>query len=724
MIKKLLLTKSYSSILNLTCVMNHLKLFKKMAMVVLVTMVGAASKLNAQTCPTSDEVTITIVAEPTITTSGDVTVCVGGGGTITSTPAGGAGTCVIRWEKRTGGSTGTWATIASNANETISGNNLVVANVAETTEYRAFYECDGVGCDAQPSNITTVTVMPDLAIQSAIADRTICVGGDGTLTFNVTGGTGTISYEWQVQNGTNWDPAPGANATSNTYVADNTTPGTKRYRVRATATGNDCNATTFSEATVTVVEDMVLTMSNPIIECIGSNQQLTVTIQGGINPTIVWQESNSATGPFTDVSPAQTGTTFTPPNAAANVGTKFYQAVVTSTGSGCAAPTPIPVRVQVLDVISVTAQPEPIVECVGGNQTLTPTLTGISGAVEYQWQVSDDGNAPWDNVAGATAATFTPPNAQANVGVKHYRLAVRHTGSDCQDVYSLPTRVEVVPDLSLSADIADIVECIDGNQPLTIVVAGGSNLTYNWEVLNGTTWEAAPGASTASNTYVPPSNVDGTKRYRVRVSSASQGCEAITSREANVTVNPDISITTPVAGFTECIGGTQALSVVATGGTSPLSYQWYEVIAGTPTIIAGQTSTSFTPESTTAGTRTYQVRIRSANHDPNASPTDGCGDVFSTPVTVTVVPRPVVTVSVPPAAICVGGTVTLTATQQAGTGTGTCTFQWQRPDAGGVYQDVPGETNPTYTIPTNQTGAAGEIKVKAKLVCSGNGCCN
>ncbi|NJN34690.1 MAG: hypothetical protein HC817_11010 [Saprospiraceae bacterium] len=378
--------------------------------------------------------------------------------------------------------------------------------------------------------------------------------------------------------------------------------------------------------------------------------------------------------------------------------------------------------VQVLDVISVTVQPQPIVECVGGNQVLNPTLAGISGAVTYQWQVSDDGSTGWANAPGASnQATYTPPNAAVNTGVKFYRLAVRHTGSDCADIFSTPARVEVVPDLSLTADIVDIVECIDGTKQLEIVVAGGSNLTYTWEMYNGTTWVAAPGASTASNTYTPSSVADGTTRYRVTVASSSAGCDAVPSREATVTVNPDIAVTTAPVGFTECINGTQALTVAATGGTAPLAYQWGEVIGGAFTPISGQTGTSFTPESATAGTRSYQVRIRSAN---NADADASCGEVLTTPVEVIVVPKPVVTVSVPPAAICVGGSVTLTASQQSGTGTGTCTFQWQKPDAGGVYQDIPGETNPTYTLPSNQTGTPGTVNVRAKLVCSGNGCCN
>ncbi len=697
-----------------------------MAMVVLVTMAGFASKLNAQTCPTSAEVTIQIVAEPTVTTAGNVTVCVGGGGTITATPAGGAGTCSLVWEKRTGGSSGTWATITSNANETITGNNLVVTNVAATTEYRATNVCDGVGCDGVPSTPTVVTVVPDLSITTALADKSICVGGDGTLTFAVTDGFGTISYEWETFNTTTnaWVAAPGAVASSATYQADNTTPGTKRYRVRATATGNDCNATTYSEATVTVIEDLVITMSTPIIECIGSNQALTVTVSGGLNPTIVWQESTSATGTFTDVSPAQTGTTFTPPNAAANVGTKFYQAVVTSTGSGCAAPTPVPVSVQVLDVIGITLSSTPIVECVGGNQVLTPNITGISGAVTYQWQVADPTATPpvWTNAPGTSnQATYTPPNAVTDAGVKLYRIAVRHTGSDCADIFSTPVRVEVVPDLSRTSDIADIVECIGGTKQLEIIVAGGSNLTYTWEMYNGTAWVAAPGASTASNTYTPSSAASGATRYKVTVASASAGCDAITSREATVTVNPDISVTTAPVGFTECIGGTQALSVVAEGGTAPLAYQWGTVAGGTFTPISGETGTSFTPPSTSAAITSYQVRIRSAN---NADVDASCGEVFTTPVNVEVVARPTVAVAAPPAALCIGGSVTLTATPSGGTGT--CVIYWQRPAASpaGSFEDIPGATGPTYTIPTTQTGTAGEVKVKARLQCSGNGCCN
>ena len=62
------------------------------------------------------------------------------------------------------------------------------------------------------------------------------------------------------------------------------------------------------------------------------------------------------------------------------------------------------------------------------------------------------------------------------------------------------------------------------------------------------------------------------------------------------------------SGFTECIDGTRSLSVTATGGTPSLTYQWYSNTSNSTsgsTLIGSATNATYTPPSSSAGTKYY-----------------------------------------------------------------------------------------------------------------------
>ncbi len=170
-----------------------------------------------------------------------------------------------------------------------------------------------------------------------------------------------------------------------------------------------------------------------------------------------------------------------------------------------------------------------------------------------------------------------------------------------------------------------------------------------------------------------------------------------------VTVNPSVSITTQPTDFTQCVGGTQSLSVIA---SNAVSYQWQSSPNNTTwTNISGQTSATYTPPSTTTGTTYYRVVANSAS----------CGSVNSNSATVVIVADPSVTVS-GGTTICNGGTATLTAT--VSNGTGTTTYQWQSSSDNSSFTNISGATNSTYTTSTLTTTTYYRVIVNQ----TGNGC--
>jgi large repetitive protein len=592
---------------NSTCVMNHLKFIQKAAVIALAVLAGSVSKVNAQTCPTSNEITVTVIPEATISISGAVTICSGGNATLTATPGGGTGTCTIAWQSSPDGTT--WTTIAGETATTLN-----LTGLTATTQYRAIYTCSGSGCDPITSNSQTITVNPDLSITTNLTDITECIGGTTALNVVVANGTGTITYAWfSSPDGTTWSPIAGATTSSHT-----------------------------------------------------------------------------------------------PPSATAGV--IFYRVVVSASGSGCDNVTSASSRVEIVPDLSVSTQPTDLNQCVGGTATINVAITGGTGTISYQWEESNDGTTGWTAVGGATSATYAPPSATA--GVKFYRAVISASGNGCGPTTSTAARVETIAVPTITAQPTDVTECVGGTLPISVTISGGTGtISYQWQSSpNGTSgWANIGGATSAS--YTPVSTADGTFYYRVIVSATGNGCGTVTSGTSTVTIVPDLVVSTQPADIDECVGGTVALTVATTGGTGTVTYQWEESNDGTTgwTAVAGATSASYTPPSATAGTKYYRAVVSASGN--------GCGPVTSGTATVIVRAKPTLVTTVSSGTICVGGTVTLNTVQTGGSGT--CTIQWQT-FSGGTWNDIPAATGTSYTTPP----LSADSQYRAKVTCTGNGCCN
>src|SRR5690606_2861618 len=107
---------------------------------------------------------------------------------------------------------------------------------------------------------------------------------------------------------------------------------------------------------------------------------------------------------------------------------------------------------------------------------------------------------------------------------------------------------------------------------------GSGLLDYQWqESPNGTSnWIPASGVGANTATFTPPSDVPGTTYYRVLITATGGGCGEALSDVAQAVILDDLEITTQPIDVNECVGGSNQMTVVASGGSGILTYQWQQ----------------------------------------------------------------------------------------------------------------------------------------------------
>ncbi len=212
---------------------------------------GACTPVN------SASTTMTVVADPSLTQPGNVTICKGGTTTLTTTASGGTGTNNFQWQYSANGSTG-WANVAdaSPTGFTYTGNatnSLVITGSGSETSGTNYYKCvltttvasGASGCNTETSSVAITTVDdPAWTSYSLPTPTALCVGGTVAFSVSITGGLGgTIS----------WIRSATAGGSGSTVTSgDAPAVGTWYYRPHYAPTGSGCNLADGTETTVVV----------------------------------------------------------------------------------------------------------------------------------------------------------------------------------------------------------------------------------------------------------------------------------------------------------------------------------------------------------------------------------------------------------------------------------------------------------------------------------------
>lgn len=145
----------------------------------------------------------------------------------------------------------------------------------------------------------------------------------------------------------------------------------------------------------------------------------------------------------------------------------------------------------------------------------------------------------------------------------------------------------------------------DGNQPDLVVVATGTNLSYQW-YRNGN-----PISGATSSTYIPTIGAGENGTYKCRVSNNGGFVDTNTITIVRYYQN---SITVQPASTTVVSNGSNdaVFSLTAIGMSSP-TYQWQEKLSGTFTNITDANSSSYTVNNVTPSDNQREFRCIVAN---------------------------------------------------------------------------------------------------------------
>jgi hypothetical protein len=525
----------------------------------------------------------------------------------------------------------------------------------------------------------------------------------------------TYTYQWQESSdaGLTWTDIAGATGTSYTPPAGFAG---KQVHAVVTATNTAGSAQATSPASAVILLGPPVNTVAPTLGGTAQDGKATTVAKGTwtggatITYTYQWQFTTDAGLTWNDIAGA-TGTSYTPP--AGWAGRQLRAVVIGVNADGTSqALSPAsavilanpPVN-SVLPTLSGTAQDGKALTVAKG------TWTGVATIVyTYQWQVTTDGGATWNDIAGAIGTSYTPP---AGFAGKQVQAIVTATNGDGSAEASSPISAVILANPPVNTVPPSLSGTAQDGKALTVAKGTWTGVativyTYQWQMSTdgGTTWTDIAGATGTS--YTPPAGWAGRQvRAIVTATNGDGSAQATSPASAVIIANPPVNTVAPTLGGTAQDG--KAITVAKgtwTGiATITYTYQWQVSTDGgaTWTDIAGATGTSYTPPAGWAGRQVHAI-VTATNGDGSAQATS--------PTSAVILANPPVNTVLPTLSGTAQDGLAMTAAKGTWTGIATITYayQWQVSTDGGLtWDDIPGATGTSYTPPAGFAGK--EVRV-------------
>jgi gliding motility-associated-like protein len=449
---------------------------------------------------------------------------------------------------------------------------------AGTFEYFVELSLSGSGCNMVTSGLAQIVVIQDPVISIASASQNYCQFNSNVLpiTSNVTGGTGTVSYQWYRNNvNSNSNGVLINGSTSPDYTPPVNTVGTVYYYCVITQSGSNCGNVsnvipiqTYLPASITSLPFQTQAL------CIGGNvSSLNVTYINGI-PGATYQWYNNTTNNPTGGTAIAGATTNTYAPGSSIAGNYYYYCIISFPNGSCSDLISSIANVQIYNDPVITVQPVDGLDVCAESLLSSPYSVQVSGGVgSFNVQWYDITNNILTTIPDANQLTYNP--TPINVpGTYDYFANITYAASGCNAVNSDTISLVIYP-LPHVNSIADFTICnvntftvnIGTDIPANYVWVGTDNPNVSGEVFLPQT------SSVISNTLTNNSTSPQTVTYTITPTSWPEGCQGPDSTFI-VTVMPDITMTFP--STLEICSGSSVNAILS--ANVPSIFSWFTSI--------------------------------------------------------------------------------------------------------------------------------------------------
>jgi hypothetical protein len=503
----------------------------------------------------------------------DSTICDGANATFTITATG--TNITYRWQVNAGSGFANISNGGMYSNATTNTLMLTAANVAMSGyQYRCIVS--GTCSPNDTSAIVTLTVNSLPAIVNQPQSMTICEFDNANFGVDATG-TG-LTYQWQVLTGNVFvdltNTGVYTDVTADTMHITSAPASMHGAQYRCIVSGT-CLPQVISTIITLSVKTSPVVISQPedSIICDGGDAGFNVAVTGTA-PIYQWQV-NDGTG-FTNIS---NGGMYTGANTtdltvtAIPVGMDGYLYRCVISGDCTPNDTSDAALLTVNLPAAITSQPTNSTVCETTNTTFNVQATGAN--LQYQWQLND-GTGFTDllnggNYQNVNASTLDVINATPAMHSYQYRCII--TGSCLPAATSSAAILLINTAPNITTEPVNKAIC-PGSQTTFNVVATGTNITYQWQVDNGSGYvdlvnSSVYGGVTSNTLAVTPNSVMNGYKYRCVIIGT---CLPDTvTKEVTLTVHPTVIPTIALDEVRSCKGDSITLTAFPASG---ITYQW------------------------------------------------------------------------------------------------------------------------------------------------------
>lgn len=565
-----------------------------------------------------------------------------------------------------------------------------------------------------PLNSQLLTVYKNMSIVTQPTDQAVNTCTDAKFNFSATGST--VTYKWQVNSGSGFTNLSNDGNHSGVFTPTLTVisvPPTKNgYKYRCIASSLCTPNDTSNVVTLSVPPS--LSSLQDKTACTGGDADISINASTNINHNFTRWQVNSGSG-FVNIvtgSPySVTNTTYSSTLNIKNVSPAMngyqYRCYIQGTCYAGYSDTST-LFVNSTTTFTITSQPTPNISvCVGDNPNFT--VTAIGTGQTYQWQ-SDNGTGVYTNItdnltySGSQNSVLNIANISNTFSGYQYKCIVSNSGS-CY-VSSSIAKVTVNSAPTIISSPENVIACAGSNAIFNVSV-GGTNLSYKWQVNNGSGFVDINNGGVYSNATTPSLQISGltTAMNGYVYRCAIFGCNGtLNSNVATLQIANVVILSQPV-NQSVCVGSNAQYLISASG--IGLTYQWQQYFLSGATV-------DLVNNSIYNGVNTATLSITGVTTNMNSnyyrcSITSYCSAITTNSISLGVYASPTITSQPNNVSVCSGlsSKFKISVTSSA-----SVTYQWQE-NSGSGFMDInnggyySGVTTPTLTINNVQSAMDG-----------------